>query len=586
MREEKKVWRDNSKKSGRKRFLQVLFLFFMQLSFTCVLSFPPHADARKIPVVENAGACFGCHSSGEVVKVFKDKDKMSVFVAEDDFKYTVHSALSCTDCHQKVSLETHPGRVIESRSAFAKEASGACRACHADTQLKAKANHAYMAEKTDAPLCTECHGAHKVRRVSEWKSSLRGKEYCLTCHRQHIGKTMGSGEKLSLLIDPSNLASSVHNKHDCSDCHTEYTRDSHPVKTFLSSREHSISVSGICRQCHADKHMLVKGGVHYNLSFYAGETLVSKGNPKAPVCTDCHGFHMVGPRTTYETLSGIPCRKCHEDVFQIYAKSVHGMARAKGEHRAPLCASCHFAHEIRFTAMTDKIKTACLGCHTGIEGVHKKWLPNAELHLSVVACAACHAPASEKGIYLQLVDQKTERPFTQEQILQLLGTTSEELSWRLNVHGQGLDSYELSYFLKQLNERGAGARVTYLGRMDVSKYSEAHQLSLKKNAIRECESCHRKESKFFKRVTLAVIKTEGGMERYPVEPDVLTSIISTLSSRQFYVLGGTRIAFLDWAGIFVVFCGLLFPVAHITIRVLTAPLRKARKSKVPGKGEK
>jgi aryl carrier-like protein len=332
--------------------------------------------------------------------------------------------------------------------------------------------------------------------------------------------------------------------------------------------------------------MLVKGGVHYNLSFYAGETLVSKGNPKAPVCTDCHGFHMVGPRTTYETLSGIPCRKCHEDVFQIYAKSVHGMARAKGEHRAPLCASCHFAHEIRFTAMTDKIKTACLGCHTGIEGVHKKWLPNAELHLSVVACAACHAPASEKGIYLQLVDQKTERPFTQEQILQLLGTTSEELSWRLNVHGQGLDSYELSYFLKQLNERGAGARVTYLGRMDVSKYSEAHQLSLKKNAIRECESCHRKESKFFKRVTLAVIKTEGGMERYPVEPDVLTSIISTLSSRQFYVLGGTRIAFLDWAGIFVVFCGLLFPVAHITIRVLTAPLRKARKSKVPGKGEK
>jgi len=294
----------------------------------------------------------------------------------------------------------------------------------------------------------------------------------------------------------------------------------------------------------------------------------------------------VGPKTTYETLSGLPCRKCHEDIFNIYATSVHGIAKAKGEHQAPLCASCHFAHEIKFTAMTDKIKAACLGCHKGAEDAHKKWLPNSELHLRVVACAACHAPASGKGIYLQLVDEKTGRPFTLEQILPLLGTSSEEFSRRLNAHGQGLDPYELSFILKQLNAKGTGANVTYLGRMDVNKYSEAHQLSLKKNAIRECESCHRKGSKFFKQVTLAVVKTEGGIERYPAAPDVLTSFMSTLSSRQFYVLGGTRVGLLDWAGLLVVCCALLFPIAHVTIRVLTAPLRKKGKSEGSGKGEK
>lgn len=443
-----------------------------------------------------------------------------------------------------------------------------------------------MAEKADAPLCSGCHGAHNVRRIADWKSSLRGKEYCLTCHRQNIAKTLGSGERLSLLIDPAILASSVHNRHDCSDCHAEYNRDFHPAKTFSDSREHSISVSEICGKCHADKYAAQRGSMHYNLSFHVGGTLISKGNPKAPVCTDCHGFHAVGPKTTYETLSGLPCRKCHEDIFNIYAASVHGTARAKGEHRAPLCASCHFAHGIEFTAMTDRIKAACLGCHKGAEGLHKKWLTNAELHLRVVACAACHAPGSEKGIYLQLVDQETGRPFTREQILTLLGTSSEELSRRLDVHGQGLDSYELSYILKQLKAREGGANVTYLGRMDVSKYSEAHRLSLKKNAISECESCHRKDSKFFKRVTLAVVGTEGGMDRYRAAPDILTSVVSTLRWGQFYVLGGTRVELLDWAGLFVVCCALLLPVVHMTIRVLTAPMRKAVKPERPGKDEK
>ncbi len=578
--------KNDLRKSGRTKSLHALLFLIFSITAAEVLVLPGLSAAAKLPVIENAGACMGCHDSREAAVVFKNKEKMSVFVTESDFRNTVHGPLNCTDCHQQVSLETHPGRVIERKGAFAKEASGACRTCHQDDQLKAKPNHAYMVEKAGAPLCAECHGGHNVRRISEWKSSLRGKEYCMTCHRQNISKTLGSGEKLSLHIDPSNLAASVHNKHECSDCHVEYTRDSHPVKTFADSREHSISVAGICRRCHAEKDVLIKGSSHYNLSFQVGETLVGKGNPKAPVCTDCHGFHTVGPKTTYEILSGVPCRKCHEDIFKVYAKSVHGMAKEKGEHRAPLCASCHFAHEINFTAMTDKIKGACLGCHKGVEGLHKKWLPNAELHLNAVACAACHAPASEKGISLQLIDEKTGKPFTREQILQLLGDTGEELSLRLDAHGQGLDSYELSYIVRQLNERGAGAKVTYLGKMDIMKYSEAHQLSLKKNAIRECESCHSRDSKFFKRVTLAVIRADGGMDRYPAQSDVLTSIISTLSSKQFYVLGGTRVALLDYAGIFVVICGLLFPVAHITLRVLTAPLRRAGKSEGSKKGER
>ncbi|MBA4372117.1 MAG: hypothetical protein C0402_04580 [Thermodesulfovibrio sp.] len=576
-----RLWNGKTVKRGL-RYLLCVLAFIMATDGIMLLR---KSAADPAPLIIKAGNCMGCHAVKDSTKLFTNKETMSVFIDQKDFQKTVHASLQCTDCHRRVFLDNHPGRDIESKKNFIEESAAACRNCHRDEQLKKKTAHASIIEKPGAPLCTDCHGSHRVLRVAEWKLSLPGKEYCMTCHRQTMDTTLRSGEKLSLRIDPANLASSVHNKHDCSDCHTEYTREAHPVKTFASGREHSIAVAGVCRKCHEGKAAQLRGSTHYNLSFQVGETLVTKGNVKAPVCTDCHGFHAVGPKTTYEILSGVPCRKCHEDIFRVYAKSVHGKAKEKGEHRAPLCASCHFAHEINFTAMTDKIKGACLGCHKGIESVHQKWLPNAELHLNAISCAACHVPASEKGISLQLVDQETGKPVTREQILRLLGNTGEELTELLDAHGEGLNSFELSYLVRRLNAKGAGAKVAYIGKMDIMKYSDAHQLSLKTNAVKECESCHSKDSKFLKKVTLAVLKTDGGSDRYSAQPGALSSIFTMFSSKQFYLVGGTRFEFLDWAGLLVVLGGILLPVLHITARVLTAPLRKQQgKAKGPSEG--
>jgi hypothetical protein len=76
------------------------------------------------------------------------------------------------------------------------------------------------------------------------------------------------------------------------------------------------------------------------------------------------------------------------------------------------------------------------------------------------------------------------------------------------------------------------------------------------------------------------------MERYRAEPDALSSVFTTLSSKQFYLLGGTRFALLDWAGLLVVLGGILVPVLHIAARVLTAPLRRQAKPEDPHKGDK
>ncbi|HSB30933.1 MAG TPA: multiheme c-type cytochrome [Candidatus Sulfobium mesophilum] len=539
---------------------------------TLMLALPELASAKKTDILENSSACMSCHSSQEFTKTFRNKEKMSVFVSAKDFKSSVHRFLSCSDCHMNISLESHPGSAAayESKDAFAIKAALACRNCHSDAQLKAKPNHGFIANKTNAPPCTSCHGAHTVKRISEWKPALSSNnQYCLTCHSQKISKKQKNGEILSLSIDPSMLAASVHNKHNCSDCHTEYSKTSHPVKQFDSNRQHSVAVSAACNKCHADKYKAVSESIHYKL--------ISEGNLKAPVCTDCHGFHAVGPKSTYETMSGVPCKKCHDDIFKIYSKSVHGVAKAKGQHNAPLCSSCHFAHDVKVSAMTEKVKGACLGCHKDAEAKHTKWLPNASLHLSAISCAACHSPGSGKGIYLKLYDQETGKAFTEEQMVKILGTTGEGLSQKIDPHGDGIESDELWRLVSRMNEKGTNAKVTFIGKMDVSNVSEAHQLSYKKNAVKECENCHSQESDFFKNVTVAVVKADGRLIRHKAKSEVLGSMFSLLTLKQFYVLGSTRLKGLDWLGIVMVFGGIAVPIAHITLRILTSPIREAKR---------
>lgn len=565
---------------GLNQTLLLAHLITAVLIFLFSLTSPVVAEKGVIP--EDAAMCLACHGSEGQFMVFKNNEKMPVTVRYGDISKSVHKSLKCTDCHHEISMQNHPGKKFDSKMAFVQEASRSCMTCHTDEKLKTTPNHVFAAGKADALLCTGCHDSHTVKRVSALKASLSGNDYCLFCHRLKISQKLASGEVLSLQVDPANLAASVHNKHTCNDCHSEFSQDSHPKKIHATGREHSIAISGVCRKCHEGMASQVRGSIHYNLSFPWGDTLMQRGNLKAPVCTDCHGFHTIGPKTSYETLSGTPCRKCHENIFRIYEKSVHGMAKARGEHKAPMCSSCHFAHEVKFTAMTDKMKSACLACHKDAEALHRKWLPNADLHLSMVACAACHAPASGKGIYLQFFDRNTGKPISEEQILELLGTDSTSLSERLNAHGEGIGSEELSYILKQLNKKGAEAKLSYIGRIDVNRYSEAHQLSVKKNAVKECESCHSKDSKFLKNVTLAIVKADGRRVSFSAQPGILGSLRPEWESSQFYVLGGTRLTFFDWAGLLMIFCGIMFPVAHISLRVLTSPLRKTKKTHIQG----
>ena len=137
-----------------------------------LLSITGSAIADKSNIPEDAAICLACHGNQGMFMVFKDNEKMSVTVRYSDLTKSVHSSLKCTDCHQEISMQDHPGKKFDSRKAFVQETSRTCITCHVAEKLKAMPNHAFAVENTDAPRCAECHTSHAVTRVSALKSSL------------------------------------------------------------------------------------------------------------------------------------------------------------------------------------------------------------------------------------------------------------------------------------------------------------------------------------------------------------------------------------------------------------------------------
>jgi len=512
---------------------------------------------------EEAVICMGCHSGQDAVKTFGNKETVSLKIDKSHFKGSVHSFLSCTGCHSSVSLDKHPSAQYTSRRDLAARISLSCKGCHSDEQLMAKPLHRQAITRSNAPPCSDCHGSHAIRKASGWKEASNTSQYCLTCHKKDLSTSV-NGETLSLTIDEAALRHSVHGGQECSQCHEEYSVKSHPLNKFKSKRELSISLSGICRQCHAAKYAQHQGSIH--------TTLLQRGNTKAPVCTDCHGAHAVGPKALGVTLSGAPCRKCHESTFEAYKSSVHGKAKMNGKTSAPICSSCHPAHEVKPALASRSPRTTCIGCHKEVAALHREWLPNADMHLEAIACTACHVPDAERTVYLRVTDNKSGVSVLKSALKEFLGPGYEKLT---SARPDGLEAQQLWDVYQQLGESRSQAGLT--GTLGLQDCNASHRLASKKWAVRQCDNCHDANSKFFKTVAMAVISPDGHEEHYLVNRSVLGSVFTLLPIHQFYALGGTRIRLLDILGIAMVFGGVSLPVMHILLRLLSIPIREARR---------
>jgi cytochrome b subunit of formate dehydrogenase len=324
--------------------------------------------------------CLACHNDSSLSKEEGGKT-VSLYVSEQKFKASMHGSMfQCNDCHKDVKAFPHepaPAKV-------------SCATCHADQQSQYSSGFhakAIKAGDTKAATCVDCHGGpHELLAAGDPNSRVSHANIPKTCGSCHGQKFVmeGSGHSAQPFFS---YQESVHGRAVaagsekaavCTDCHGahEILNAGNPKSPIFK-----FNVPQTCAKCHNNVKTEYMASTH-------GKA-IDRGNWQAPVCTDCHGIHLIKPHidptspVAAQQLAKTTCGRCHEGVrlsqeFGIagrrsttYMASYHGLASELGSNVAANCASCHGVHNIlpssdpNSTISKTRLVETCGRCHPG-----------------------------------------------------------------------------------------------------------------------------------------------------------------------------------------------------------------------------
>ncbi len=411
-----------------KRAAEIGWRLSFVIRLVCILSvcalIPAQLRAQpKAPApLKQDEACLACHGQAGMTS----GSGKSISIDPGKHAASVHGTLGCTDCHTSIKEFPHPDKVarVQCMSCHADEASHvsgsihatlgnvACQSCHGDPHEVAPAAQTALAKcaqchadevkefrksihgqaaaagDPDAPTCMSCHGSiHQVQSSSDAASSVAKRNLPDTCASCHSNQQFLSRHKIPFAHPVELYKQSVHGRAvvdgdgaaaSCSDCHGSH--GIFPPKDARSKTNH-WNIPATCGQCHADIAKTYGESVH-------GEAMKA-GVSGAPVCSDCHGEHLIlGPKeqgslVNAGRVSMATCGRCHSDErlalrynlpadrVPSYADSYHGLAMRGGSQSVANCASCHGVHNIyrssdaRSTVSTANLAKTCGACHAG-----------------------------------------------------------------------------------------------------------------------------------------------------------------------------------------------------------------------------
>ena len=111
--------------------------------------------------------CLSCHTHN-ITMMTKNNETALLKVNMTAFNSSVHAKLSCVDCHFGFSSTEHPKRSFKSIREFSLASADMCRRCHFDKYSKTldSVHYTLLSQgRLDAPVCTDCHGAHSVSQA-------------------------------------------------------------------------------------------------------------------------------------------------------------------------------------------------------------------------------------------------------------------------------------------------------------------------------------------------------------------------------------------------------------------------------------
>ncbi len=272
--------------------------------------------------------CMKCHGY-PLQMTFRNGETLPATVNISMLQNSVHSKLSCSDCHYGFSPEEHPKRNFGTPRDYTLALSEICRRCHFDKYTKTlESIHYTMLSQgnLEAPVCIDCHGAHGISHIGKERALIARR--CQRCH-PGVYETYAKSVHGSALFTENNQDVPV-----CIDCHTAHTMEN-PLSQSFQER-----IPEMCSNCHANEAVVGKYGlstavVDTYLSDFHGVTLkfyrmqkeiLNKPSKPMAVCTDCHGTHnitsTVGPDAVIVKANLVKrCQKCHENAPKNFPDS-------------------------------------------------------------------------------------------------------------------------------------------------------------------------------------------------------------------------------------------------------------------------
>jgi len=334
-----------------------------------------HAQQQSLTTSD----CTACHNDSQLAKEVDGKI-VSLHVNESAFGSSVHGSMECASCHSDIKAVPHepaPAKVN-------------CSQCHAGaSEAYTLGLHAGAIKNGNqkAATCLDCHGnAHLILPSSDPASKVNHANIAQTCGRCHGERFVMENSGLSARPFLS-YQESVHGRAvaagnekaaACTDCHGSH--DIRPPSDSASAIAR-FNVPKTCAKCHEPVAAVFRESIH-------GQSL-ARGNGQAPVCTDCHGIHMIKPHidpassVAAQALAKTTCAQCHEGVrlseefgvegkrASTYLDSYHGMASKLGSAVIANCASCHGVHNIlpssdpKSLISRNNLVETCGKCHPG-----------------------------------------------------------------------------------------------------------------------------------------------------------------------------------------------------------------------------
>ncbi len=314
-----------------------------------------------------------------------------------------------------------------------------------------------------------------------------------------------------------------------------------------------------CLGCHTDKDT-VEGKMLIDESRFDSTAHAELG------CPSCHESVTDEHPDDGLTPSKASCQDCHDEIHQEYAVSRHG---ANAE-----CNDCHNPHQVKATTEVSgyDMNRQCASCHDAADmvSIHDKWLPQAELHLGALPCITCHSASEDYVISLYISSRAKafgDFELASEQELKELAK-GKPVQSLIDTNG---DSFISLDELRTFNQDRKFKNLRLAGMMTPEKAT--HNFEIFENRW-DCTFCHASGPDAMQTSYVAFPGDGTGFNRMQVEQGaVLDALYGT---PDFYMMGATRSSVLNIAGLMIIAGGLVMPIGHGSLRILT---RKNRQGK-------